>query len=379
MGTTSVQDAIMQVPINDLKIQYGQIKGEIDAVLAEVIENCSFILGPQVQAFEEAYASYCGVEHCIGVSNGTDALKLALAVAGVGPGDEVITTSHTFGATVEPILQIGARPVLADIEPDYFTLDIGKVREKITDRTRAIIPVHIYGQVADMDPFLELAKERDLAIIEDAAQAQGAKCRGRRAGSMGQMGCFSFYPGKNLGAYGDAGGITTSDDALAGRLRQLRNHGQVPQKKFFYQELGYNHRMDGFQGAVLGVKLPYLDGWNQRRREVAARYDEGLKDLEQVRIPAVAEYGEHVYHLYVIRVPDREELAAALKQQGITTAVQYPYPLHLTEAFSSLGYGQGDLPVCEQACEEIISLPMFPDLTETQIDYVIEKVRQRYA
>ena len=371
--------AVTQVPMNDLQIQYGQIKSEIDAALAEVIANCSFILGPQVAAFEKVYAEYCGAEHCIGVSNGTDALKLALAAADVGPGDEVITTPHTFGATVEAILQIGAKAVLADIEPDGFTLDPEQVKRKITGRTKAIVPVHIYGQMADMDPLLELAQAHGLKVIEDAAQAQGAKYRGKRAGAIGDVGCFSFYPGKNLGAYGDAGGLTTSDEKLAGRLRELRNHGQDPTKKFFYRELGYNHRMDGFQGAVLGVKLPHLDGWNQRRREVAARYDEGLADIEELTVPPVASYGEHVYHLYVIRVPDRQELAGALKEQGIQSAVQYPHPLHLTEAFAGLGYAEGDLPVCEQACREILSLPMFPDLTDPQVDYVIEKVRQHYA
>ena len=371
--------AVTQVPMNDLKIQYGQIKSQIDAALAEVIANCSFILGPQVAAFEKAYAQYCGVDHCIGVSNGTDALKLALAAADVGPGDEVITTPHTFGATVEAILQIGAQAVLADIEPDGFTLDPEQVNGKITGKTKAIVPVHIYGQMADMDPLLELAAVHGLKVIEDAAQAQGAKYRGKRAGAIGDVGCFSFYPGKNLGAYGDAGGLTTSDAELAGRLRELRNHGQDPTKKFFYRELGYNHRMDGFQGAVLGVKLPHLDGWNQRRREVAARYDEGLGDLESLTVPPVASYGEHVYHLYVVRVPDRQELAADLKEQSVQSAVQYPHPLHLTEAFARLGYAEGDLPVCEQACKEILSLPMFPDLTDAQVDYVIEKVRQHYA
>ncbi|MBT4496498.1 MAG: DegT/DnrJ/EryC1/StrS family aminotransferase [Gemmatimonadetes bacterium] len=371
--------AVTQVPMNDLQIQYGQIKSEIDAALAEVIANCSFILGPQVAAFEKAYAEYCGVEHCIGVSNGTDALKLALAAADIGPGDEVITTPTPFGAAVEAILQIGAKAVLADIEPDGFTLDPEQGKRKITEKTKAIVPVHIYGQMADMGPLLELAAAHGLKVIEDAAQAQGAKYRGKRAGAIGDVGCFSFYPGKNLGAYGDAGGLTTSDAELAGRLRELRNHGQDPTKKFFYRELGYNHRMDGFQGAVLGVKLPHLDGWNQRRREVAARYDEGLADIEELTVPPVASYGEHVYHLYVVRVPDRQELAAALKEQSVQSAVQYPHPLHLTDAFARLGYAEGDLPVCEQACKEILSLPMFPDLTDAQVDYVIEKVRQHYA
>ena len=368
----------IQVPMNDLSIQYREIKPGIDAALAEVIESCSFILGPQVQAFENAYAAYCGTDHCIGVSNGTDALKLALIASDIGPGDEVITTPHTFGATVEAIFQVGARAVLTDIEPDYFTLDVGQIENKLTSQTKAIIPVHIYGQMTDMDPLVELAREKGLKVIEDAAQAHGASYKGRKAGSIGDIGCFSFYPGKNLGAYGDAGGLVTNDEGLADRLRKLRHHGQDPMRKFFYQELGYNHRMDGFQGAVLKVKLPFLDGWNRRRREVAALYDKGLGDLEPVTVPPVAPYGEHVYHLYVIRVPDLEELAADLEEHGIQTAVQYPHPLHLTEAFASMGQQEGDLPICEQACKEIISLPMFPDLTDAQIEHVIDRVQQHY-
>ena len=365
--------------MNDLLAQYKQIKPEIDAALAAVVENCSFILGPQVKAFEEAFADYNDVRHCIGVSNGTDALKLVLRAADIGEGDEVITPSFTFGATIEAICEVGARPVFADIDEAYFTLDVDLVEKRITDKTRAIIPVHIYGQAAAMEPLLKLATERNLVVIEDAAQAQGARYKEYLAGSMGYAGCFSFYPGKNLGAYGDAGGIITDDDALAERLRLLRNHGQDSQRKFYYQEIGYNHRMDGFQGAVLQVKLPHLDRWNQRRRQVAARYNEGLKDIDALILPAEAEHAYHVYHLYVVRVPDREKLADELKREGISSAVQYPYALHLTEAYAHLGYRAGDLPVSEQACGEIISLPLFPDILDEQVDYVVEKVRQHYT
>lgn len=370
---------VLPVPMNDLKVQYQQIKAEMDAALAEVIDSCAFILGPRVQAFEQAYAAYCGTGHCIGVSNGTDALKLALVALDIGPGDEVITAPHTFGATVEAILQVGARPVFADILADTYTVDPEQVAARITDRTRAILPVHLYGQMADMDALGDLARRHGLRLVEDAAQAHGARYRGRRAGSCGDVACFSFYPGKNLGAYGDAGGLTTGDAALAERLRELRNHGQDPKKKFFYRELGYNHRMDGLQGAVLGVKLPHLDRWNDRRRQVAARYDAGLAGVAEVTVPAVAPYGEPVYHLYVIRVPDRDDLAAFLKERGVQTAVQYPHPLHLTAAFASLGYVAGDLPVCEQACREIISLPMYPDLTDAQVEHVIDSVQAHYA
>ncbi|MFA6111900.1 MAG: DegT/DnrJ/EryC1/StrS family aminotransferase [Candidatus Latescibacterota bacterium] len=369
----------MNVPMNDLSIQYHALQPELDRALAGVIERCSFIQGPAVEAFEKAFAEYCGTRHCVAVSNGTDALKLVLVAAGIGPGDEVITSPHTFGATVEAILQVGARPVLADIDAGSFTVDPEQVRARLTPRTRVLMPVHLYGQTAEMEPLLAMATERKLIVVEDAAQAHGARYRGKRAGSLGLAGCFSFYPGKNLGAYGDAGGITTSDDRLAERLRQLRNHGQDPKKKFYYSEVGYNHRMDGFQGAVLGVKLPHLDAGNARRREIAARYDAGLAGLPGLVTPAVAPHGEHVYHLYVIRVTDRERLAAALKENGVQTAVQYPNPLHLTPAYASLGFGAGDLPECERACREILSLPMFPELTDAQVDHVIDQVRRFFA
>ena len=375
---TELASQNVEVPMNDLRVQYEQIKPQIDAALAGVVENCSFILGPQVEGFEEAFADYNDVKHCIGVSNGTDALKLALRAANIGEGDEVITTSFTFGATVEAICDVGARPVFADIHEAYFTLDVDQVKNRITNKTRAIIPVHIYGQVADMEPLLALAAEHDLKIIEDAAQAQGARYKEYLAGSLGHMGCFSFYPGKNLGAYGDAGGLITDDDGLAAELRLLRNHGQDPQRKFNYRGIGYNHRMDGFQGAVLQVKLPYLDTWNKRRRRVADRYNEGLKDVDALILPAEAEYAYHVYHLYVVRVSGREEFGAELKREGISTAVQYPYALHLTDAYAHLGYKEGALPVTEKACQEIISLPLYPDLLDQQVDYVVEKVRRYF-
>lgn len=369
----------VNVPMNDLRIQYTALKDQIDTALARVIENCAFIQGPAVQAFEAAFARYCGVSHCVGVSNGTDALKLALAALDVGPGDEVITAPHTFGATVEAILQVGAKPVFVDIEPTHFTFDVGQVEAQITPHTRVLLPVHIYGQMVDMEPLTDLARKHGLRIVEDAAQAHGASYRGRRAGAMGDVGCFSFYPGKNLGAYGDAGGVVTDDADIAARVRALANHGQDPAAKFLYREVGYNHRMDGFQGAVLGVKLPFLEEWNAARRRVAACYDRGFAALEAVTCPAVAGYGEHVYHLYVVRVPDRDALASELKEAGVQTAVQYPNPLHCTPAYAGLGYGRGTLPECERACAEILSLPMFPDLTTNQVEYVIDRVRAHYG
>jgi dTDP-4-amino-4,6-dideoxygalactose transaminase len=366
------------VPMNDLHLQYEQIKPEIDAALAETIRTTAFILGPQVSAFETAFAEYNDVRHCVGVSNGTDALKLALLACDIGRGDEVITTSHTFGATVEAICDVGARPVFVDIEEQYFTIDPGQVAAAIGPRTKAIIPVHIYGHAADMEPITKIARDHELVVIEDAAQAQGARYRERLVGSVGRLGCFSFYPGKNLGAYGDAGGIITDDDDLATRLRRLRNHGQSRQRKFWYDELGYNHRMDGFQGAVLGVKLPHLDEWNRSRRRIAERYRQGLQSVEQIRLPGEADYAYHVYHLFVIRVPDRQALAANLADAQIETAVQYPHPVHLTDAFSAYS-AAGDLPLTESACSEIISLPIFPELLDDQVDYVIEAILRHYS
>ena len=368
----------MQVPMNDLNAQYQRIKGEVDAAMAGVMEAQSFILGPQVKRFEADFAAHCRVNHCIGVNSGTDALVLALLAAGVGEGDEVIAPALTFGATVEAICQVGARPVLCDIDPDYYTIDPEGVRRLIGARTRAVIPVHLYGQVADMDALAALASEHDLALVEDAAQAHGARYRGRTAGSLGRAGCFSFYPGKNLGAYGDAGGITTDDDVLAERLRRLRNHGQVAGDKFNYREIGFNSRMDGMQGAVLGAKLAHLDDWNERRRAIAARYCAELGAIDGIAHPVEAPHVHHVYHLYVIRIPDREALAASLADQGIETAVHYPHPLHLTPAFRLLGCGEGSLPVSERVCSEILSLPLYPEMGDEQVDWVIDAIWRHY-
>ena len=369
----------MQVPMNDLNAQYQRIKGEVDAAMVEVMEAQSFILGPQVKRFEADFAARCRVNHCIGVNSGTDALVLALLAVGVGEGDEVIAPALTFGATVEAICQVGARPVLCDIDPVYYTIDPEKARKLIGARTRAILPVHLYGQIADMDALTALAVEHDLELIEDAAQAHGARYRGRTAGSLGRAGCFSFYPGKNLGAYGDAGGITTDDDVLAERLRRLRNHGQVSGDKFNYREIGFNSRMDGMQGAVLGAKLPHLDDWNERRRAIAARYCAELGPIDCITHPAEAPDVHHVYHLYVIRIPDRETLAASLSDQGIETSVHYPHPLHLTPAFRLLGCGEGSLPISERVCGEILSLPLYPEMSDEQVDWVIDAIWHHYV
>ena len=381
MSTPSAVSAtVSPVPMNDLSLQHAAIASELEEAMARVIDDCSFILGPAVADFEAAYAAFCGVDQCIGVSNGTDALELVLRCLDLQPGDEVITTPHTFGATAEAIAHAGGRIVLADVEDDHLTLDVDSVAQRLTDRTKAILPVHIYGHPADLDPLQALAQSRGAALIEDVAQAQGARYKDRVVGSIGLAGCFSFYPGKNLGAYGDAGGVTTSDAALAARIRSLRNHGQVAGgSKFTYGEVGYNHRMDGLQGAVLGVKLGHLAGWNARRREIAARYASGLAGVEGLRLPSTAAWAEPVYHLYVVRTEDRDGLAAGLRERGISTAVQYPHPLHATPAFSDCGASIGDLPVSEKACTEILSLPIFPELTDDGVDRVIEAVRDHFS
>ncbi|MGY8827846.1 MAG: DegT/DnrJ/EryC1/StrS family aminotransferase [Candidatus Latescibacterota bacterium] len=373
------QHVRQEIPMNDLRRQHAQIGAEIEMALSEVIDGCNFILGPQVERFEAAFAAYCRTEHCVGVSSGTDALRLALQATGIGPGDEVITTPLTFGATLEAIFQVGARPVLVDIDPQYYTMDPQHLHGALSARTRAILPVHLYGQMTDMKSILALAAERDLVVIEDAAQAHGARYNGAIAGGVGRVGCFSFYPGKNLGAYGDAGGITTNDDVLAERVRRLRNHGQAKGDKFNYLEVGGNYRMDGMQGAVLEVKLRHLEAWNEHRRMLAARYCTLLAGLEAVGLPDEASYAHHVYHLYALRVPDREDLATSLRAEGVETAVQYPHPLHLTPAFAGLGYRRGDFPVCEQICSELLSVPLFADMTEDQVDYVVDAIFRHYT
>jgi dTDP-4-amino-4,6-dideoxygalactose transaminase len=374
--TAATAPAVVQVPMNDLSLQHATIREEMEAALAEVVASCGFILGPRVRAFEEAYARFCGVDHCIGVSNGTDAIVLTLRGLDVSAGDEVITTPHTFGATGEAICHVGARPVFVDVEHDQLCLDPALVEAAITERTKVILPVHIYGHPADVEGLLEIASRRGLDVVEDAAQAQGAQRNKTTTGAMGRAGCFSFYPGKNLGAYGDAGGITTNDEALAGRLRSLRNHGMpLSGPKFHYAELGYNNRMDGLQGAVLGVKLPHLEGWNDRRRQIAARYRERLEGVGDLQLPTEAEGARHVYHMYTVRTQRRDALAEHLQAAGVSSAVMYPAPLHLSDAYAFLGYGEGAFPVSEAACRRILSLPIFPELADHLVDHVADQVR----
>jgi dTDP-4-amino-4,6-dideoxygalactose transaminase len=366
----------MQVPFLDLKTQYKAIAGEIDSAVREVLESAAFSGGPFVERFEEEFAQFCGCRHAIGVGNGTDALWFSLLALGVGIGDEVITVPNTFIATAEAISFCGARPVFVDVEERNFTMDPALLEAAITPRTRGIIPVHLFGQTAEMDPILEIARQHGLFVIEDACQAHGARYKGKPAGSMGDAGCFSFYPGKNLGAYGEAGAVVTNNSDLATALKMLRDHGQS--RKYHHDMIGWNGRMDGMQGAVLSVKLRYLPSFNEARRENAALYSELLGDLAVIVLPLEMEYACHVYHLYVIRVGKRDALMKALTEQGIGCGIHYPVPVHLQEAYRFLGYGQGNFPVAEACAGEIVSLPMFPELSNEQLHYVVDVLRRFY-
>jgi dTDP-4-amino-4,6-dideoxygalactose transaminase len=363
----------MNVPFLDLQAQYAVIREEITAALQEVLDNSSFAGGPMVAKFEKEFAPFCQCEHAVGVGNGTDAIWMALLGLGIGKGDEVITTPATFIATAEAISFCGATPVFVDIDEQTYNIDPALIEAAITSKTRAIIPVHLFGQPADMDPILEIARTRDLVVIEDACQAHGAEYKGRRAGSIGHAGCFSFYPGKNLGAYGEAGAVVTNNRELAARLRMFRDHGQ--QRKYHHAIIGWNARMDGFQGAVLGVKLPYLPAWTDSRRKNSALYDTLLADVPEVITPHAAEYAKHVYHIYAVRTRNRDDFITALAQQGITCGIHYPVPLHLQEAYKDLGYSKGDFPIAEKCAAEFVSLPMYAELPEKSIRYVVEEIR----
>ncbi len=366
----------MEVPLVDLKAQYEPLKDGILARIGAILEGMHLFLGPNVCALEEEFAAFCGVRHGIGVSDGTTALQLALLACGVGPGDEVITVSHTFIATAEAIALVGARPIFVDIDPRTYNMRAGEIEARITPRTRAIIPVHLYGQPADMDPIMAIARRRDLRVIEDACQAHGARYRGRRAGGLGHMAAFSFYFSKNLGAYGEGGMVTTDDDDLAEKVRLLRDHGS-PQR-YQHEMVGMNGRLDEIQAGVLRAKLPHLEDWNERRRANAAHYSELLGDVEGLVLPHVADYAEHVFHLYVLRAPRRGELREWLRERGIGAGIHYPIPCHLQAAFRSLDCPAGELPVTEQIVGEIISLPMYPELKREQQVYVVDAIREFY-
>ena len=360
------------IPVVDLKAQYAAIKPDVDAAIQRVVESTGFIMGPEVRSFEEAFARFVGAEAAIGVASGTAALHLALLACGIGPGDEVITTPFTFYATAEAINQAGATPVFVDIAPDTYNLDPAKIEAAITPRTRAIVPVHLYGQSAEMDAILAIARRHGLRVIEDAAQAHAAEHHGRRCGSLGDLACFSFYPSKNLGCYGDGGMVTGSDPALLARIRRLRDHGRVG--KYEHVELGWGSRLDALQAAILGAKLPHLEGWTEQRRAAAARYNDLLSGAEVV-VPAERPYNRHVYYCYVIRTPRRDGLAAHLAEQGIDTIVHYPIPMHLQPAYREMGLGPGTFPVAEAAAQQVLSLPMFPEITPEQQQRVAGAVR----
>lgn len=363
----------MKVPFLDLKAHHQPMREQLDAAIAAVIDAGAFAGGPFVAQFEKEFAAYCGAAHAVGVGNGTDALWFALLAAGVGPDDEVITVPNTFMATVEAISLCGARPVFVDVDEATYTLDPGLLEKAITARTKAIIPVHLFGQCADMDPILEIAARRRIPVIEDACQAHGAGYKGRKAGSMGLAGCFSFYPGKNLGALGEAGAVVTNQAELAGKVRVLRDHGQV--RKYCHSQIGWNGRMDGIQGAVLSVKLKQLDVANLRRRSHALLYDQLLADTEEVTLPAQARASQSVYHIYAVRVKDRDQVLQAMAEKGISCAIHYPIPVHLQEAYRFLGRGRGSFPVAERCAGEYLSLPMFPELTKEQIHAVADELK----
>jgi dTDP-4-amino-4,6-dideoxygalactose transaminase len=361
----------MNVPVLDLKAQYAVIKVEVDAAIAEVLQSQHFILGPKVDQCEKAIAAYSGCSHAIGVSSGSDALLACLMAENIGPGDEVITTPYTFFATAGAIARLGAVPIFVDIDPVTYNLDPSKILPKVTDKTRAIIPVHLYGQMADMDAVMRVANEHSLVVIEDAAQAIGAEYKGHRAGSIGHYGCFSFFPSKNLGAAGDGGMVVTNDAQRAEKLRCLRVHGSKPK----YQIVGGNFRLDAIQAAVVSAKLPHLDAWTAARQRNAKRYDQLFGEAGlPITLPAVVA-DRHIFNQYVIRVPARDELQAHLQKKGIGTEVYYPVPMHLQECFTYLGHTAGAFPESERAAKETLALPIYPELTESQAEYVVESVR----
>ena len=363
----------MHVPFLDLKAHHDSMRGELETAIREVMDSNAFAGGPFVAKFEQDFATYCGAADAIGVGNGTDALWLSMLALGIGAGDEVITVPMTFMATAEAISHCGAKPVFVDIDERTYTLDPDLLERAINPRTKAIIPVHLFGQAADMDAILEIARRRGLPVIEDACQAHGAEYRGRKAGSIGTAGCFSFYPGKNLGALGEAGAVVTNNEELRNKIQMLRDHGQA--KKYHHALIGWNARMDGIQGAALRVKLKHLDRANEARRANARFYDQHLADVEEVILPTEAEYARHVYHLYVVRMQDRDRVLQAMANRGIACGIHYPIPVHLQEAYRFLGHRKGSFPVAERCAEEFLSLPMYPELSTTQMGAVVHELK----
>jgi dTDP-4-amino-4,6-dideoxygalactose transaminase len=371
MGGLQTSGFCNMIPLVDLKAEYQEIREEITRAFERVATSGWFILGSELERFESQFSEYVGAKYAIGMNSGSDALLLALQAVGVGRGDEVLTVSHTFVSTVDAISRNGAKPVLIDIDPDTYCIDVAKIEERVTPRTRAILPVHLYGHPADMDTIMDIAGKHHLYVIEDACQAHGAEYRGRKAGSIGHLGCFSFYPIKNLGAYGDGGMVVTSDAALAARLKMARNYGQS--QKYHHDFIGVNSRLDEFQAAVLSVKLQHLDEWNARRRRVAEEYDR-LLSSPVISKPVETSYARHVYHLYVVRLPDRDNVQRQLLADGIQSQIHYPIPVHKQRAYSDLA-GVGRLPMTELICGQILSLPMHPFLGEDDIAAVVESVQ----
>ena len=368
----------MQVPFVDLKMQYQNLKSELQPVIEDVCAGARFIMGPELSDFEGKFAKFVGARHVVGVSTGTDALMMALRAAGVGAGDEVITAANTFIATVLGISAAGASPVLVDCDEDYYTVDPVKIESAVTNRTRAIIPVHLYGQPADMKPILEIAKKHGLLIIEDACQSHGSEYHGKVTGTFGIAGCFSFFPGKNLGAYGDGGGVATDDPAIDDRLRMLRNYGQ--RKKYHHEVKGWNYRLDNLQAGILNVKLKHLADWNRARAAAAREYTKLLSKLRDFIVtPQERPDCTHVYHLYIVRAKKRDNLQDFLQEKGVSTGIHYPIPIHLLPAYKELGGKKGDFPLTERFADEILSLPMFPEITKEQIAYTVRCIEEFYS
>jgi dTDP-3-amino-3,4,6-trideoxy-alpha-D-glucose transaminase len=362
-----------KIPFLDLVAQHRPLLEELTAAFRDAVENAAFVGGAAVESFETAFASFCGVKHAVGVSNGTDALRLAYLAAGIGPGDEVITAPNTFIATTEAVSQTGARVVFADIDPGTRLLDPKAAGAAITPRTKAIVAVHLYGQSAPMDEFRRLADRHNLLLIEDAAQAQGARWNGLRCGSLGDVAAFSFYPGKNLGSCGEGGAVTTNDDAIAHKIRILREHGQS--RKYFHEFEGYNARLHAIQARFLEIKLRHLDEWNALRRAVAHNYTAALEGVPGLRLPVVRPAAEPIWHLYVVEIAGRDELQQFLNTNGVASGLHYPFPLHLLPPYGHLGYRKGDFPNAERSCGELLSLPMFPELTDAQVARVADCIR----
>lgn len=363
----------MSVPFVDLKAQYLTIQNEIDSAIAKVVSETAFISGKYAKAFEDAFAAYLGVKHCIACANGTDSLEILLQAMGIGAGDEVLVPANTWISTAEAVTTMGATPVFVDNHPETYTIDVSKIEEKITPRTKAIIPVHLYGLPAEMDEIMAIAKKYHLKVMEDCAQAHAATYKGRKVGTIGDCASFSFYPGKNLGAYGDAGGMVTNDDEIAHKARTIANHGQIAKNTHAIE--GRNSRMDGIQGAVLSVKLPYLESWTEARRKHAKRYNELLVDLG-IQLPFEPSYSRHVYHLYVVQVPNRDEVIAKLKAEGIDTGIHYPTALPFMEAYKRFNHQPDDFPVAYKQMSQLLSLPMYAELTDAMIEHVCKSLKQ---